>query len=187
MQRSTIAVVFGILNLVFASWGVLGTLIAVLMFQMADDPKMRNPVLQLMRENPGYALFNQVAIGLGLFAAIALAVAGIGLLQMKPWGRLLSIGYALFGIVMTLVQVVAGYFFLLAPMMQRAANMPPGPEKAGLIIGTVGGTCGGCFGFIYPVILLFFMFRPSLVAALQRPPTAEPFDFPPPGPQAYRP
>ena len=48
-------------------------------------------------------------------------------------------------------------------------KMPHGhltPEQAGAIGATAGGSC---FGMIYPVLLLIFMFRPKVVAAFGPP------------------
>lgn len=177
MQRSTIAIVFGILNLVFAGVGVVGLLFSAWMLQMSRDMAAPNPVLQIINENPAYATFYRVSVALGFVASIVLAVAGIGLLAMKPWGRYLSIGYALYAIAMAIVGMAANYFFLLMPMMDKLAATPAGPQQAGLIGGVVGGTCGGCFGLIYPVVMLCFMFRPSLIAALRSRTAASEFDF----------
>ena len=68
------------------------------------------------------------------------ALAGVGLLMLKPWGRYLSIGYSLYAIVAGIVGVVANYYFLVTPLLDNASQMPAGPEKIGLIAGAAGGT-----------------------------------------------
>jgi hypothetical protein len=182
MNRPVVLTVFGILNLVFAAWGVCGGLFGAAVFLVPQGAGARNPVLEIMHANPGFMAFQKLTILLGLVAAIVLAVAGIGLLMVKPWGRSLSIGYAIYAIVMAIVGTAASYVWLVAPLMERAGR---GAEQAAAVGGAVGGLLGGCFALIYPVILLIFMFRPNVVAAMQpqdpyaQPPFMPPRDYPP--------
>ena len=177
MQRPAALTVFGILNLVFAGLGLVGSLFSMVMFRTMQDPNVPNPVFEVMMENPAYATFSNVALVLGLVASIVLGVAGIGLLQVKPWGRHLSIGYGVYCIVMAVVGMVANYVFLFGPVMERLAELPPGPEKAGVTVGLVGGVCGGCVGLIYPIILLIFMYRANVIAAMKAQRPEDGFNF----------
>ena len=92
----------------------------------------------------------------------------MGLLLVKEWGRHLSIAYAVYGIIMAIVGTAANVAFL-SPLVERASHMPMGPEKGALIGGMVGGVIGSCVGVIYPVILLIFMFRANVKAAMRPP------------------
>jgi hypothetical protein len=113
----------------------------------------------------------KLAIPLGFLAAGVSIAAGVGLLKLKSWGRALSIGYAIYSIVASLLGAVLNYIFIMQPLMERASQKS-GPEAAALIGGAIGGTFGSCFGMIYPVLLLIFMLRPNVVAAFR--PPAEP-------------
>jgi len=95
-----------------------------------------------------------------------LLAAGIGLMMLKPWARLVSIGYAIYAIVFGIVGMVINFFFLVRPMIEHAQQQS-GPEAAVAIGGAVGGTIGGCFGLIYPIVLLIFMFRANVVGAFK--------------------
>ena len=170
MQRPTALTVFGILNIVFAVLGLLGVVASVMLF-FAVENVSSNPVVQIIHNNPTYAGWMKISIGLGLPAAGALLAAGIGLLQIKPWARILSIVYAIYAVVMLMISTVINYFCLLQPMLQ-AAQEKQGPEAAAAIGGAIGGTFGSCFGLIYPVVLLIFMTRPKLVAVFQPGPPA---------------
>src|SRR5882724_8104052 len=160
MQRPTSVTVFGVLNIVFAVFGILGVLGSVVMFlpQMANSD---NPMIKIINNNPGYAMWLKANIPLGLAACGALLAAGIGLLKLRPWARQLAIAYAIYAIVMSLVSSVVNYFYIVQPMLAEAHDKS-GPETGAAIGGAIGSLFGGCFGMIYPVLLLIFMFRANV-------------------------
>ena len=108
---------------------------------------------------------------------VALLAAGIGLLKLKPWARLVSIAYAIYGVVMVVVGGVVNYFFLVQPLLAQA-HTQPGPAAAAAIGGAIGGTLGSCFGLIYPVLLLIFMLRADVKAAFGPAAGSPPDDLP---------
>jgi hypothetical protein len=171
MHRPTSVTVFGILNLVFAALGVCGVVLGIvgLVFManienMADGAMPPNPQLELLK-NPSYQAYTYAMIGLNSIASIVLAVAGIGLLKLKSWGRTLSIGYGAYAIIMQLVGLAVAFVFVVQPAMQ-AAEAGNDPQAQGQMVGSViGAAFGGCFGLIYPALLLFFMFRKNVKAA----------------------
>jgi hypothetical protein len=169
MQRPTSVTVFGILNIVFAVFGVFGLIASIALFFAAADSN--NPVIKIMHENPAYASWLKFCIPLGLLSCAALLAAGIGLLHLKSWARLLSIAYAIYAIVFGIIGMVVNFMFLVRPMIEQAQQRQ-GPEAASAIGAAVGGSVGGCFGLIYPVLLLVFMLLPKTAAAFQ--PSAPP-------------
>jgi len=163
-QRPTSINIFGTLNIVFAGLGIVGLLgSAALLFATPDG---NNPVIKIMRENPGYAAWLKISFVLGIPSCAILAASGIGLLLMKPWARVLSIIYAIYAIILGLLGTVLNVVFLVMPMVRQAQEQN-GPEAAGAIGGAIGGSLGGCIGLIYPVLLLIFMTRPNMIAAFQ--------------------
>jgi hypothetical protein len=164
MKRPTSVTVFGALTIVFAVFGVLGLIASLALFALPASAN--NPVVTIMRENPGYAAWMKICIPLGLLSCVALLAAGIGLLCLKSWARTLSIAYAIYAIVFGLVGLVVNFFFIVRPLLEHARQQQ-GPEAAGAIGGAIGGSVGGCFGLIYPILLLIFMFRPNVVAAFR--------------------
>jgi hypothetical protein len=176
MQRPTVVTIFSVLNIVFAALGIIGVLTSLMLFT-AIGTTSNNPVIQLIHDNPAYAAWTKISIALGLLAAAALLAAGIGLLKLQPWARMLSIVYAIYAIVMGLVGGVINYMFLIQPMLQQAQHSQ-GPQAVGAAIGgAVGGMVGGCFGLIYPVLLLIFMLRANVAAAFRS--AANPAEPPP--------
>lgn len=164
MQRPTSVTVFGILNIAFAAFGVFGLIFSIALFFLPADSN--NPVIKLIHEIPGYAMWLKICIPLGVLSCLVLLAAGIGLLCMKSWARIFSIAYAIYAIVFGIIGMVINFIFMVQPMLEQAKQQQ-GPEAAAAIGGAIGGTIGGCFGLIYPVLLLIFMTRPKVVAAFR--------------------
>jgi len=163
MKRPTVVTVFAILNIVFGLFGLGGAIISAIVLPMLPGAD-KNPALKIMHNSPAFESWMKIALALGVLGSIALIAAGIGLLQMKSWGRRLSIVYGIYAILLAIVSGIMNYKFLVAPLLQEAHNKQ-GPEAAGAIGGAIGGVIGGCIGLIYPVLLIIFMTRPKVVAA----------------------
>src|SRR5215510_12105855 len=148
MQRPGSVTAFGILNIAFAVIGVFGTVGTLALFAMGNASN--NPVLKIMRASPAYATWLKLTIPLGLLTCGILLAAGIGLLRMQPWGRKLSIGYAIYAIAFGILGSVINFVVSFQPMFEEAAQKQ-GPEAAGAIGGAVGGIVGACFGLAYPI------------------------------------
>ena len=166
MQRPASVTTFGILNIVFAVFGVFGMLGTIALFSMTGTSN--NPVVKIMRESSAYTAWLKLMIPLGLLTSGLLLAAGIGLLRLENWGRKLSIGYAVYAILIGILGLVMNFIYLFGPLLKEAAQKQ-GPEAAGAIGGAVGGSVGGCFGLLYPIFLLVFMTRPKIVAAFHPP------------------
>jgi hypothetical protein len=177
MNRPVSVTVLGILNIVFAALGVMGLALSIAMMYVKPDLNMKNPVLDLMRQNPGYAMYINISTVVGGVFTLALLLAGIGLLMLRPWGRMLSIIYATFSIISLIVNSFLNYYFLIAPLIDKLAAQQPGQEKAAVVGGIVGMVGGICIGPIYPVILLIFMYRANVKAAFGAQDSADQFRF----------
>lgn len=162
MNRPTSVTVFGILNIVFGIFGLCGVLVSSVAL-MAPGAGVGNPVFELMEENLVYGTWVKAGTILGAVATLLLLVAGCGLLAAKPWARLLSVYYGVYGIVMSVVGFVFNAIFLF-PVLIRAMENAQGPEAAGAVGGVIGGVVGGLAGLIYPVLLIYFMTRPRVVS-----------------------
>ncbi|MFN0017097.1 MAG: hypothetical protein ACKVP0_02490 [Pirellulaceae bacterium] len=169
-QKPTAATVFGILNILFGVLGLCGLVLsaAVMFSSFSAELAKDNPAMQLMEENAIYRTFTQVAVALGFVATAVLIASGVGLLQLRPYGRTLSIGYGVYSIVMNVLGMIVNVAFVFPALLESANAAGGGPAAAGAWGGLIGGVFGGCMGFIYPGLLLYFMFRPNMVAALQK-------------------
>jgi len=157
--------VFGVLNIIFGAMALLCTPVGLAMSFLA--PAAGNPILTAMRENQLYRVWTIIGSICGIIGGGVLLAAGIGLLRLNPWARLVSIGYSIYAIVFGLIGQAIN-LMVLAPVLKEMAG---GQEAAAAIGGMVGGVFGGCLGLIYPVLLIIFMTRPKIKAAFQSPPS----------------
>ena len=189
--RPTSVTVMGILNIVFGSLLLLcGVCAGVLVLLMLGNNSMFNvggvnPVRELMdgikREIPAYpAVIIASTVG-GLILNALLIVAGIGLLKMQGWARVLSIIYS----VITILEQIGMLIFTIAivnPAMSRvehelerrfAGRLPPGAMGGDSMAQNIGNVIGALLGMTYAIILLIMMLLPRVRAALSAGPPLE--------------
>lgn len=170
MQRPISIIVFGILNFVFAAFGVIGLVASFALFSVPADSS--DSVIKLMDQGPAYAAWLKVCIPLGMLGCAALLAAGFGLLALKSWARVLSIAYAIYAIALCLAALLINLIFMVQPMFQQV--LPKQQLIAGVALGgPISGTLGELFWLIYPILLLVFMVSPKMAAAFR--PPAPPF------------
>lgn len=165
MNRPMSVSVFGMLNIVFGAFGLLGVLMsAPMFFSKAADSK--NYVIQVMHSSSIFSAWMVISAVVGAVASAALLGAGIGMLQLKPWSRKISVGYAIYSLVMTPIGVVMEFLFVL-PVLIAQAHQQPGPVASAAVNGAIGNMFGSLLGLIYPVLLLIFMLRRNVIAAFE--------------------
>lgn len=166
-EKPVAGVVFGILNLVFGVMGICGIAFSSIMFFIPLNPEMvkQNPALQLMQDNQIYKLFTQGSLVVGGVFTLVLIGAGVGLLLLKSYGRTLSIWYGWYGIIVTVLTAIVNVLVVFPGLIENMNKAPPGPAQFGAIGGIVGGVIGLLIAPIYPGLLLYFMYRPNLIAA----------------------
>jgi serine/threonine protein kinase len=164
MPRPTSVTVFGVLHIVKAGLGMFSAIASiVVLIALADS---NNPITKMMHDNPVYAAWVKFCIPLGLLTCIVLLVAGIGLLGLKSWARKLSIAYAFYSICMRILTTAINCMFLIQPFLK---NNQDSQAATMAIFGLIGGGVSVCLGLIYPILLLVFMMRPTVVAAFHPP------------------
>jgi hypothetical protein len=143
MQQRPISVtIFGILNIGFGFLDLFVTL-----FSMFVLPRMNmaTPLLKQMHDN----YWTKITMPLDGIAAVALLAAGIGLLLSQNWARIVSI---IDGIYSILSCIVGGIVTLMS-------------DTSGIMmIVSLMATVGS---LVYPILLIIFMTRPNVVAALK--------------------
>jgi hypothetical protein len=182
--------ILGGLGLCFGLFGIVGALI-VYLTPPPPAPPPGAPVVvtaasqnQFMDSRVPYwkeigLTFNMV----DLLISAGMIAAGVGLLQMKAWARTASLAYGGVSIVDQAVHIVYTAVYIV-PAVQAfydalgaSAGSPFPPGMISMMKAVVGATVWlSVIGFIYPVVVLIVLLRPSV---------AEAFRAGPPGPGDY--
>lgn len=175
MKRPTSVLVFGVINIIFGALGLCG-LIVQLSIQLSGFDQLQgqnNPTLELMQEltqtNPAYELYTQLMMVLGSVMTILILVAGIGLIKLKNWARLSSIGWAVFTIATTIMNTLITFVLVFIPLLDQLT----GPERIGIQIGIVFSIIFAFVFFVYSAFMIFKLTRPAIVAAFADDPVQE--------------
>jgi hypothetical protein len=175
-ERPVSVTIFGILNIGFGAFALLGLLSQGAMDSFATQSS--NPsfssvlaVLDEMNKNPNYLLWKHISTPLAAVGAVALLASGIGLMMLKNWGRITSIVYGICKIIFDLTNVIVLYLVLGDTIMKAFQKLPS------IVLPLVAcfAVVGILLSLTYPALLLFFLTRPKCVAAFQaQPPVALP-------------
>jgi hypothetical protein len=176
-----------ILNFIFGGMGLAGALClgASLVFVYAlkgsvpPGPGGVNPFEQIAGSwdaIPGGIPYLIVSTVLNVLICIALIVAGMGLLKMRPWARWLCIGYSIVSILMTAAATVFALTIsnpAVTAYQQEYARKHGLPVSTDLASANVLSAVTAVFLLLYPIAMLIIMFLPSVAAAFaewDRPP-----------------
>jgi hypothetical protein len=148
-QRPMSVTIFGILNIGFGLFDLFLTL--VVMVVLPKMSKSDNPIFRQIYE----IVSTSPPTPWDVIAAIALVAAGIGLLLLHNWARIVSILYG----ACTIAKLIVGGILAL--------------KGATSLIMTALSLFGTMVTLVYPVLLIIFMMRPKVVAAFKpAPPVA---------------
>ena len=170
-ERPTSVTVIAVINLVLSCLGVLFLTAAIVMrLGLVTLPGMEDsPKFQLMQENVGYRLMTDVMTGLGLVVTIIIIAASIGMFTLKPWARLTTIGWGVYGIVTGLLTMGVDHMLVVNPTLEQYAGKP---EYSAVVVSiAVGYTIAAVF-FGYYLLMIFMLMRSHVVRAF----TPEPLD-----------
>lgn len=148
-QRPMPATVFGILNIVFGSLGLLCSPLSFIGAFAAE---------KVIQYAPPFKIWLAVGAVVGVFAAGWLLASGIGLLRLRKWALNGSLIYAWFAIVWAILGTVMNIIALVGGMVTLAPEALPG---------FIGGIIGGMIGLVYPILMLVFLRRPQVRQAFE--------------------
>ena len=140
--------VFGILNIVFGSLGLLCMPVSLIGYPLAAKQFGDSPLMM------SWLLISMIV---SLVGAVVMLVSGIGLCKQKSWARKLAVYYAVFACFMSLI----GAAVVMSSFSTSAAVA--GPERIG---GMIGGVLGALFGMTYNVLLIVFLTKKPVKEAL---------------------
>jgi len=95
-----------------------------------------------------------------LILGLSFLFGGIGLLKLRPWGRVLSIGASVAAIVWNIINFLIGFIFV-NPWVNRAMGQeyPHAPQVIGQAFGSFAGVVAQ---LALPIALLIFLTRTSM-------------------------
>jgi hypothetical protein len=158
-ERPMSVTIFGILNIGFAAFGLLSLLLSTVFLSQMNTGA--NPVLKAMNDNPAYVTWTKISVPVGGIASVVLLAAGIGLLMLKNWARVVSIGYSIYAIVGGIIGGIV-MFNVFESMLHQGAGGSPSVMIIGAMVGSLIGIV---FALVYPILLIIFMTRPKIIAA----------------------
>jgi hypothetical protein len=166
MERPTSMTVLGILNIVYGAMFLVCTPIGLVLFFF---PQLlgNNPTLEVILASRFLLIWNITLGLLGILASAALLAAGMGLLKMRRWGRTLSIGFAIYTLVMAALNFVFCILFLFGPLLDKANQSGDAVQIAMAKFNAYTSPVGVALVVAYPIVLLIFMLRPRTLAAIQ--------------------
>jgi hypothetical protein len=176
LKRPSSVTVIGILSIVFASLSLLGSLcngISLIMQASGKTFAGGGSELELHRmmvaEIPGYVPFEFGSWILSLILGTLLLVSGIGLLNMRPWARTLSLLYAPIKIVFEIGALIYTVV-LVTPVQARwmeaefARKGVPAGNMASMFSGLTAAVLfvGAAITIGYAIVLMIVLMRPNV-------------------------
>jgi hypothetical protein len=176
-ERPVSVTLFGILNIGIGLLELGGVLLST-MFESSDLPaaspassSFLAPMLALwnaISTDPAYAVWRRITVPLDAAASLALVAAGIGLLLLQHWSRLLSIGCAIYKILFVFLDCAV----LFVALHRVLAGALPGRAGADIAFVVAAAVLGAILTLAYPALLIYFLTRPKAVLALQPAPAS---------------
>ncbi len=110
-QRPAVAMIFGILNIVFGIMGICGNMFTGGMMAAVSSGQLDKQLMDQMQQfqDPVFFGFLSMQLVLGSVLAIVAIISGVGLIKFRAWGRKL----ANFCSVTSLILLVIGFTFSL--------------------------------------------------------------------------
>jgi hypothetical protein len=182
-ERPVVVLVFAILNLVFGGLGILGFLCGGIILAIVFAALSSAPAGTAFPHFPsGLVTLFVVLFIYGFIMAVVLVLSGIGLLNMKRWGRNTAIAYSIITIVYSIVATVINITYI-GPTMQKwqsdlqeeiardqqLKGQPPPPNmyqpSQSPLLNAATSIVGAIFGMAYAIALLVVMYLPHVSAA----------------------
>jgi hypothetical protein len=208
-QLPTAVLVLAIFHFILGGYGLLcglcsgvtvltgGNTAALFSFgnpQLAQQQQAQQEAMQrvLKERVPHLQAYQAVTVVVSLALSAALIVAGMGLLYLRGWARALSLLYALFSILQTLLTAFYSFVYVTPATEEAFRQMPNMDPQQAHVMQSVGPmmlplmVVGVLIQLVYPVTVLIIMLLPSVRAAFRGEPVPggpeEPEDYRDPGP-----
>jgi hypothetical protein len=181
-ERPVVVLVFAILNLVFGGITILsflcGGIVVAFVFAALSRVPGGTPITPLPS---GLVTFFIAVFIYGFIMSIVLILSGIGLLNMRPWGRKTAIAYSIVTIAYTIIATVINITYA-GPAMHKwqrdlqeeikrdqqskgiASRNVYDPSQSS-VLDAASSIVGAILGIAYAIALLVVMYLPHVSAA----------------------
>lgn len=161
-ERPTSVTVFAIINLILAGLGLVGFIFWLLgVLGITPQGSQENILVQAMENSAGFQLFNNIANAMGLIVVILLLAASIGMFSLKPWARLVTIGWGVYSLLMVIAGYALSYLLIYGPLLPNAT----GQDRVIVMVGLIVGAVFSVLFIAYYLLMIFMLTRPKVVEA----------------------
>jgi hypothetical protein len=200
-KRPAIVVIIALMQLGFGGMALFNSVISLTGLQnwLASFAKVGGSIgeslspqeieSRLTAAIPYYGLIQIGSDLLGAVLALLMLGSAVGLLRLRPWGRQLTLIYVLGSIAYNIAYYAYAFGILLPATLTALDSVPKPSGQEGEIwstivlaakISTFVSMGLGSLSILYPLAILFFMFRPAIRAAFRGE------EYRPPEPEDYR-
>jgi hypothetical protein len=139
-----------------------------------QPPPGPGEIMKYYNDNvPGYQAFTIGSIAVSILLDVMLLSAGIGLLNMRPWARMLSFVYAPMSILNRIGTFIYQLIFVMPATEKFYAQNPVFAGMSSFMSITTGmGLFVNLLFILYPIAVLVVLLMPSTVAAFRGEPPA---------------
>lgn len=168
MQRPTSVLVIAILNICFASLGILATCAGVVSIIPVLTGQGGQPALiELWRDSVAYRVHVILGTPIGLALLGAMLAGGVAMLYGKAWGRWLTLIWAVVNMILTATNAVFTVL-VVGPVTLRHTPLPPNlPPQLARMMQSMMIVSAGC-GFIlfvgYAILVIALLNRAVVVS-----------------------
>ena len=167
MVRPTSVTVFAVINIILGALSVLGIAwglvvrLGLIELPGAED----NPAVKLMEENAAFALYSDVMTVIGILATIAILAGSVAMLQLKPWGRLVTIGWGCYSFLAAVLGAAINHVVVMRPMAEQAATEQ---ERIAMVIGGYFAIAFAGLFVIYYALMIGMLSRQKVRLAFEQ-------------------
>jgi hypothetical protein len=145
----------------------------------------------MQADSPAAQAVSYGELGFDVMLSLLMIISGVGLLRMQPWGRILSILYAILSIAFKVFVIVYTMAFVIPTLNTFVSGYPDKDAQVTAMLQVMQVmmiillVVVPVVTMIYPIIVLVIMLRPRIAAAFRGeavgPPPEE--DYRDPGPE----
>jgi hypothetical protein len=140
--------------------------------QTPQQQQLQDEMQKAMESGPAFKVVQCGQIVLDLVISFTMIISGVGLLKLRPWGRNLSVIYALLSIALKIFGIVYALAFTMPAFNEFLRLHQPSNQEEQMVLGlmktfSIFPPLIGLLFMIYPILVLVIMFRPAIAAAFR--------------------